>query len=166
MTNNPEKMERPRPWPNPAPYIGEKSATDLPIRCMHETLIKSHTDDFVDAGPVTLQLAPWKATKFLKALADHLTHKARKDRDFFFTFSGEMEKKKILCLECTSSMIIPVFYGFVSEYSDADEWDKRLMELDKAGSIHLAGLDDSAGCNLKCTECGQMWTYLLGHLKK
>jgi hypothetical protein len=127
---------------------------------MREIIISESTDDFADGCPTTLYLR-YNVREVLKAMCDHVTHAATRDKPFIFRMSSKLKTKKILCPKCKYDNIIPVLYG----YMDGDEFEdhKQLLKLEQEGKIDLPGCDATNGYNLRCKGCGHSWEWKLGY---
>ena len=126
---------------------------------MKEVLIKESTEDFVDSYPTVLCL--YNTRKALKAMTDHVTHAATRDKPFIFRMSSTLKTRKVLCPKCKYDNVIPVLYG----YMDGDEFEdhKQLLKLEQEGRIDLPGCDATDGYNLQCKGCGHSWEWKLGY---
>lgn len=128
---------------------------------MKKVTIKIGTDDFVDNRPTELRLESWQIRDLLKALVDHITHAASKEKPFVFRIPAKFEIEQITCPECHSPNIIPVLYG----YMDGDEFEehKKLLKLEQEGKIDLPGCDSTDGYNLTCKSCHHSWEWKFGY---
>ena len=110
-----------------------------------------------------LHLKPWQIRDLLKALVDHTTHAASKEKPFVFRVPAKFEIEEIICPKCHSPRIIPVLYGYIDEGDDADEQDKRLLRLEREGKMENPGCDATDGYNLTCKSCHHSWEWKLGY---
>lgn len=126
---------------------------------MKEIIINENAEDFVDAHPTILCL--YSGRNILKAITEHVTHAATRDKPFVFRLSATLKTKKVHCPKCESENIIPVLYG----YMDGDEFEehKRLLKLEQEDKIDLPGCDSTNGYNLRCKGCGHSWEWKLGY---